>query len=162
MDQQHGSAYADRATQQRKKCPLQKKLKQDVSVGRAQGFAQADLACTFGDCDQHDVDDPNRAECQRYQTYAAEEPIHRGENFSHGLLILHRVPFFPDIFVIWVEAPMIPGHDAVKFSFGGFVILCFDSVGLVANDSRKYDVRARYEALRGETLPHGIVAARSR
>jgi hypothetical protein len=107
-------------------------LEQNVAVGRAQGFAQANLAGTLGDRNQHDVDDPDRPQGQGYQTHAAEEPIHRGEYLAHGFLILHRVPFLPNVFRLGIETPVVASNDAMELVLGGFIFL--EGSGLIIDE----------------------------
>ena len=60
--EQRSAAHADAAAHQGEKRAFQKKLHQDAAIGRAQRFAQADLAGALADRDQHDVDDADRAQ----------------------------------------------------------------------------------------------------
>ena len=44
---------------------LDEELREDVTVARADGFADADLACAFGNGHEHDVHDADAADEQR-------------------------------------------------------------------------------------------------
>ena len=99
---------------------------------------RSDLAGALGHRNQHDVDDADRAQRQRDQTYAAEEPIHGGENLAHVFLILNRVPLFPDVFSVGIEAAVVAGNDAVEFSFGGFVFV--EAARLIVDERNSVDL----------------------
>src|SRR5271157_5284635 len=57
VDDEHRAAYPDGAAQQCQERAFKKKLEKDAAVGRAQGFAQSDLARALGYGHEHDVHD---------------------------------------------------------------------------------------------------------
>jgi hypothetical protein len=56
-DNEHGAADTDGAAEQGQEGSFQEKLKENIAVGGAEGFAQANLVGALTDGDEHDVDD---------------------------------------------------------------------------------------------------------
>src|SRR5579864_1923956 len=67
-------------------------LTADVARGGAKCFADADLAGTLGDGDEHDVHDADAAECKCEQGDGGEEDRHDVENAISELDAVERVP----------------------------------------------------------------------
>src|SRR3989344_4404389 len=61
---------------------LAQKLEQNIAAARADGFAQADLACALGDGDEHDVHDADSAD---EQTDARDKREENGEAERDGV-----------------------------------------------------------------------------
>src|SRR5258708_5335098 len=153
MDDEHRSGDSEHSAQQREERALEEKLKQDVAVGGPQCLAQPDLAGTLGHRDQHDVDDPDCAQCQCDQTYTTQEPIHRSEDFAHGFLVLYRVPFLPGVLISRVEAAMVAGDNDVEFIFGSFIFI--ERARLIVDERNRIPF-FRIVAFEREEFAHGV------
>src|SRR5215475_10259665 len=91
-------------------------MEKNAAVGRAQGFAQADLVSTFADRDQHDVDHADRSQCQGDHADRSKEYVHNVKNGADHLRFLDGIPFVKGILVVRIEA-VIVADDLVNLVF---------------------------------------------
>src|SRR5665213_1064014 len=77
--------HPDQTPERRERERLDEELQQYLEAGRADRLAQADLASSLGDADQHDVEDPDprdqqrdRADQRDDERDGAEDPVDRG------------------------------------------------------------------------------------
>ena len=81
-----------------------------LSIGSAQSFAQSNLARAVSDGDQHNVDNSDCAQRQRYQAHRSEKCVHGIEDLADGFRGLDRIPFVVGIGIQWVESVITPDH----------------------------------------------------
>src|SRR5207237_9866459 len=124
-----------------------------VAPGGAQSFTKTDLTGAFRDRYQHDVDNPNGAQTKDDQPNASQEPIHGAEDLAHGLLILDRVPLFPDVLAGGIKATMVAGHDSVQLILCGFVF--FEAARLIVDERNRIPF-FWVVSLQREELTHGV------
>src|SRR5208282_2784330 len=115
-DQCGGDGQPDASAQGGQERAFHKKLGQNRAMGRSERFAQSDLAGAFGNGDEHDVDDADRAEGERDHTDHAEKIIHAVKDLADALVIFDVVPVFKRLGEFRIE-PVAAGKDVVDLLF---------------------------------------------
>src|SRR5439155_14230566 len=110
-------APADKRDQQR----LKEKLLQDSVSGRAQSFADTDLACPFTDRNHHDVHHAQSAQQQSDNAHCSQEILHAVCHLAKRFCLLHRVPDGTGFFVFWIKV-MHPPQRVPDLVFAGFML----------------------------------------
>jgi hypothetical protein len=96
--------HADGSAAQGEKQSFEKKVEEDIAVGRAQSFAQADLMRALADRDQHDVDDADGTQRERDHPDRAQEHVHDIEDGADHLRFLNRIPLIEGVLIGGVES----------------------------------------------------------
>ena len=91
-----------------------KKLEHDAARWWRRWLYETDLARAVGNCDQHDVDNSDRAQGECDQSDAAQKHIHGIEDLAHLVDRLHGVPLIKRIRIAGIEA-VVAGRYLVHF-----------------------------------------------
>ena len=108
---------SDAAAERGEECSFDKELRHDVAVRGAQSLAQPNLPGSFGNRNQHDVDDANGAQAESNDSDHAKEPIHRVKNLGYANGAVDGVPVHECVVETGIET-VTPGDDGVNFILG--------------------------------------------
>src|SRR5437763_3941500 len=79
-------------------------MKQYAAVGRSQRFAQSYFVGSFADRHEHDVDNADRAQSQRYHSNRPQEHVHYIENSIYHFRLLNGVPAVKGVLIGRIES----------------------------------------------------------